>query len=128
MRRLKTGAALGLREALACWGARVTIRSGAWHIPDGRQDIVGDAAHQEELVRVLNDGVLQEAEQIERELYRQRAYPPGVVVVLMNREDLVVLTRRLDGYVFVTAFSRALVPRMFTRPSKKAARVSRRRS
>lgn len=109
------------REALACWGARATILNGRWSIPHERQDIVGPAEEREELARVMNGGLLRDAETEERRHFFLRTYPQGKPVCMLDRPSVVVFTRTFGGIVLVTAYIRS------PERNRRAARMGRRR-
>lgn len=124
MRRLELGVIEEAPpDALACWGANAIIRNGRWEVPHEQQEIVGTLEAREELARSMNDGAVRDAEAMERRLVRDRIYPIGARVVVIERRDLVVLVvigRASDNIVRVTAYTRA--------PKRVAARISPRRS
>jgi len=94
--------------ALACWGARAAVsKDGRWQIREERQDMTGPAEKRVELARLMNEGgALRAAEETERSLYIDRKVPFGSVVCVVDRPRLVVLTRFIGGYVYVTAYMR----------------------
>jgi hypothetical protein len=106
-------------DARACWGAVATIRDGRWDIPHAQQDIVGDLEAREQLAEVMNGGAFRDAEMTERRLARERLFPVGARVVVLERRELVVLVamaRATDNAVKITAYIR--------KPKRVAARVS----
>lgn len=120
MRKLELGAIEEAPpDARACWGAVASIRNGRWDIPHVQQDIVGAPDAREELARLMNDGAIHDAEATERRLSRERLYPVGARVVVVERRELVVVVtigRAMDNAVCVTAYTRE--------PRRIAARIS----
>lgn len=109
-------------DALACWGAFASIRNGRWDIPHAQQEIIGETEAREELARRMNDGAIRDAEATERRIVRERLYPIGARVVVVERRELVVVVavvRASDNVVQITAYTRE--------PKRIAARISPRR-
>jgi len=109
-------------DARASWDARAIARWGTLDIPWNRQQTTGDDALVEELLSMLNGGILAKVRQEYRELADLGEVESDVAnrVPLYEDSEIKVMgdTNASHGYFYLVAWLKPLTPKPTTKPHR----------